>query len=113
MPSKIISFYYIGPATTRQSFNGVTVGSKINYAWNAYYGTYSAPNVPGLAKSQLGAAATDVTQTSSTIAATNATRTKVDGYGVYMCYNLTSSDTHTYLSGITQALYGEATVYTP
>ncbi|MCL4165436.1 UNVERIFIED_CONTAM: hypothetical protein GTU68_002704, partial [Idotea baltica] len=53
MPDKLITFYYIGPAASRQSYNGVSIGSKINYSWNAYYGTYSPPNVPGLTNSQL------------------------------------------------------------
>jgi len=114
MPNKIISFYNIGPSASNLSYNGVTVGSKVNYSWNPYYGTYSAPNIPGLTKSQLGPAATDVTATSVSTATTNATKTVKDGYGVYLYYNLTSSDIHTYLSSISKALYGGlATNYTP
>ncbi|WP_158797214.1 endo-beta-N-acetylglucosaminidase H [Pedobacter sp. L105] len=111
MPTKIISFYYIGPASTKLSYNGVTVGSKVNYAWNPYYGTYSAPPVPGLAKSNLGPAAIDITSTSVATATSFATRTVADGYGIYLYYNLPDADSHTYLSGVSNALYGYSTVY--
>ncbi|MBE7174891.1 MAG: chitinase [Mucilaginibacter polytrichastri] len=113
LPDKIISFYYIGPAISRQSYAGVTVGSKVDYAWNPYYSTYSAPNVPGLGNDRLGPAAVDITATSSATANSFASRTVSDGYGVYLCYNLTNNNTQSYLNGITQALYGENTVYTP
>ncbi|WP_082036020.1 endo-beta-N-acetylglucosaminidase H [Pedobacter lusitanus] len=114
MPNKIISFYNIGPSASNLSYNGVTVGSKVNYAWNPYYGTYSAPSIPGLTKSQLGPAATDIMATSVTTATTNATKTVKDGYGVYLYYNLTSTNKATYLSSISKALYGgQATTYTP
>ncbi|MBB5635880.1 hypothetical protein HDE68_001768 [Pedobacter cryoconitis] len=114
MPNKIISFYNIGPSASNLSYNGVTVGSKVNYAWNPYYGTYSVPNIPGLTKSQLGPAATDIMATSVSTATTNATKTVNDGYGVYLYYNLTSTNKATYLSSISKALYGgQATTYTP
>lgn len=114
MPNKIISFYNIGPSASNLSYNGVTVGSKVNYAWNPYYGTYSAPNIPGLTKSQLGPAATDIQATSVTTATTNATKTVNEGYGVYLYYNLTGTNKSTYLSSISKALYGgQATTYTP
>jgi len=114
MPNKIISFYNIGPSASNLSYNGVTVGSKVNYAWNPYYGTYSAPNIPGLTKSQLGPAATDIQATGVSTATANATRTVKDGYGVYLYYNLTSTNKATYLSSISKALYGgQATTYTP
>jgi hypothetical protein len=114
MPNKIISFYNIGPSASNLSYNGVTVGSKVNYAWNPYYGTYSVPNIPGLTKSQLGPAATDIMATSVSVATTNATKTVQDGYGVYLYYNLTGTNKATYLSSISKALYGgQATTYTP
>lgn len=113
MPNKIISFYFYGPAASRLSYNGVTVGSKVDYSWNAVYGTYSVPNVPGLAKSNLGPAAIDITATSSSTAKTLATRTVSYGYGIYLYYNLPNTDQHTYLSNISQSLYGSATSYTP
>lgn len=112
MPNKIISFYDYGPAASYLSYNGVTVGSQINYSWNAIYGTYSVPNVPGLAKSALAPAAIDVQSTSSSTAASLATKTVNNGYGVYLYYNLPDADSHTYLSSVSNKLYGKATVFT-
>jgi hypothetical protein len=112
MPTKLISFYFYGPAASRLSFNGVTVGSKVDYSWNAIYGTYSVPNVPGLAASNLGPAAIDIQSTSSSTATSLATQTVNNGYGIYLCYNLPNTDVHTYLSGFSNALYGKTTVYT-
>jgi hypothetical protein len=111
MPNKIISFYDYGPAASELSYNGVTVGSQVNYSWNAIYGTWSVPNVPGLAKSQLGPAAIDITSTSQSTATSLAQETVSNGYGVYLTYNLTDADTHSYISGFTNALYGSAAVY--
>ena len=111
MPNKIISFYDYGPAASYLSYNGVTVGSQINYSWNAIYGTYSVPNVPGLAKSALAPAAIDVQNTSSSTAASLATKTVSNGYGVYLYYNLPDADSHTYLSSVSNKLYGKSTVF--
>lgn len=111
MPNKIISFYYYGPASSRLSYNGVTVGSKINYSWNAVYGSFSVPNVPGLAKSNLGPAAVNITSTSASTAASLANRTVSGAYGIYLYYNLPNNDVHTYLSSVSNALYGTATIY--
>lgn len=111
MPTKIISFYDYGPAASNLSYNGVTVGSQVNYSWNAIYGTWSVPNVPGLANSQLGPAAIDITSTSQSTANSLAQQTVTNGYGIYLTYNLTDADTHTYISGFTNALYGSAAVY--
>ncbi|TEW67978.1 chitinase [Mucilaginibacter phyllosphaerae] len=112
MPTKIISFYFYGPASSRLSFNGVTVGSKVDYSWNAVYGSYSVPNVPGLAKSNLGPAAIDIQSTSASTAASLATQTVNNAYGIYLYYNLPNTDVHTYLSSVSNALYGSPTVYT-
>lgn len=111
LPTKIISFYDYGPAASNLSYGGVTVGSKVNYSWNAIYGTWSVPNVPGLAKSQLGPAAIDITSTSQTTAASLAQKTVTNGYGIYLTYNLTDADTHAYISTFTNKLYGSAVVY--
>lgn len=112
MPTKLISFYFYGPASSRLSFNGVTVGSKVDYSWNAIYGSYSVPNVPGLAKSNLGPAAIDIQSTSSTTAASLATQTVNNAYGIYLYYNLPNTDVHTYLTSVSNKLYGTSTVYT-
>lgn len=109
MPNKLITFYDYGPAGSRLSYNGTNVGDIVDYSWNAIYGSYSIPNVPGLTKSQLGPAATWINHTSSSIAKSNATQTKSDGYGVYLYYDLPGTDQSNYLSGISQELYGEQT----
>jgi len=84
----------------------------LDHAWNPYYPTYDAPTVPGLDdRARLGAAAIDLANTSATTAADFAQRTVADGYGVYVAYNLTATNQSSYLSGITEALKGEATVY--
>jgi len=110
MPSKIISLYFIGPASSSLSYNGINVGSLINYSWNPYYGTWGVPNVPGLGKAQLAPAAIDIQNTSSSTAASLAQQTVSNGYGVFNTYNLPNSDVTSYLSSFTQALYGSATV---
>lgn len=113
MPAKIISFYYYGPAASRLSWGGKKVGDFANYSWNAIYGTYSVPNVAGLTKSQLGPAAVNIQSTSQTTANSLATQTKNNGYGVYLWYNLTSTDKHVYFSGVSSILYGSNVTYTP
>jgi hypothetical protein len=113
MPSKIISFYYYGPASSYLTYNGVTVGSKVNYSWNAIYGSYSVPNVPGLSAANLGPAAIDIQSTSSSTAASLATQTVNNNYGIYLYYNLPDADSHTYLTSVSNKLYGKATTYTP
>lgn len=113
MPTKLISFYFYGPAASRLSYNGVTVGSKVNYSWNAIYGSYSVPNVPGLSKSNLGPAAIDIQSTSSSTAASLATQTVNNSYGIYLYYNLPNTDAHTYLTSVSNKLYGKATVKLP
>jgi hypothetical protein len=104
MPDKIISFYYYGPATSRLSYDGMDAGNFLNYSWNAIYGTYSPPNVPGLGRKQLGPAAVNVNQTSSNTAQSLATQTMEDGYGVYLYYALPNNDINEYLSGISRIL---------
>ncbi|MGN6178233.1 MAG: hypothetical protein ACTHNW_03575, partial [Mucilaginibacter sp.] len=111
LPNKIISFYDYGPAASELSYNGITVCSQINYSWNAIYGTWSVPNVPGLSKSQLGPAAIDIGSTSQTTATTLAGKTVSNGYGIYLTYGLTDADTHTYISAFTKKLYGSSAVY--
>lgn len=113
MPGKIISFYYYGPAASRLSWGGKRVGDMANYSWNAMYGSYSVPNVAGLPKSNLGPAAVDIQATPQSTANSLATQTKNNGYGVYLWYNLTSTDKHTYFSGVSNILYGSTVKYTP
>lgn len=110
MPDKLITFYYIGPATTRQVYNGDAAGNYIDYSWNAYYGTYSAPTVPPLMNSKLSAAATWINNTSASTLANMATNTLNDAYGVFMWYDLGGTNAASYLSTASNILYGENTV---
>ncbi|OIH97368.1 chitinase [Curtobacterium sp. MCBA15_001] len=111
MPGKLISFYDIGPASTALSSSSSTIGSQLDYAWNPYYGTYSAPTIPGLGKDRLSAAAVDIQNTPQATAVSLAQRSKADGYGVFMTYNLPNGDVSPYVSSFTQVLYGQAAVY--
>jgi len=117
MPDKLITFYYIGPATTRQSYNGDAAGNYIDYSWNAYYGTYNAPVVPPLNNTKISAAATWIRNTNpdstpASTLATLATNTKNDGYGVFMWYDLGATDVASYLSTGSNILYNENTQLT-
>jgi hypothetical protein len=107
MPGKLISFYFFGPATSRLSYKNQKAGDFVNYSWNAIYGTYSAPVVPGLNKSQLSAAAVKINNTSAATALQLAQRTKTDGYGIFLYYDLHGNDESGYLSPISTALYGD------
>jgi hypothetical protein len=112
LPDKLITLYDIGPASDRLSYNGQSIANTFNYAWNPYYGTWSVPSGPS-DKSRLSPAAVSYTATSSGTAASLAQRTVDEGYGVFLTYNLTESDTSSYMSAFTQKLYGSATVYKP
>lgn len=111
MPGKLISFYDIGPASDALSSSSSTIGSQLDYAWNPYYGTYSAPSIPGLGKDRLSAAAVDIQNTSRSTAVSLAQRSQADGYGVFMTYNLPDGDVSPYVSSLTQVLYGQAATY--
>ncbi|WP_022902474.1 endo-beta-N-acetylglucosaminidase H, partial [Curtobacterium sp. B8] len=111
MPGKTISFYDIGPASSALASSSSAIGSQLDYAWNPYYGTYSAPSIPGLGKDRLSAAAVDIQNTSQSTAVSLAQRTKADGYGVFMTYNLPDGDVSPYVSSLTQVLYGQAASY--
>ncbi len=111
MPGKLVSFYDIGPASDALSSSSPAIGSQLDYAWNPYYGTYSAPSIPGLGKSRLSAAAVDIQNTPQSTAVSLAQRTKADGYGVFMTYNLPDGDVSPYVSSFTQVLYGQAASY--
>ncbi|HEY0497569.1 MAG TPA: endo-beta-N-acetylglucosaminidase H [Kutzneria sp.] len=112
MPNKLLSLYNIGPAASRLSYNGVSVDSKFNYAWNPYYGSWGVPGIK-LPKSGLSPAAIEIGATATSTATSLAQRTVSEGYGVYLTYNLDGTDRHTYISSFTNALYGSAAVYKP
>ncbi|MCS4303212.1 endo-beta-N-acetylglucosaminidase H [Chryseobacterium sp. BIGb0232] len=114
MPDKLITFYYYGDAISRQSYNGDQAGNYINYSWNPYYGTYSAPNVPPLDKTKLSPAAiwiqnSNPQSTPVSVVASSATSTKNDGYGVFMWYDLGGTNVASYLSTGSNILYNENT----
>lgn len=108
---KLITLYAIGESYTLTDWQGTGAAQHVDYAWNPYYGWYSAPSVPGLAAPQLGAAAVDLTSTPQATAADFAQRTVVDGHGVYVTYNLTAGDHSDYISSITVPLTGLRTAY--
>ncbi|WP_265445779.1 endo-beta-N-acetylglucosaminidase H [Flexivirga meconopsidis] len=112
MPDKLISFYYYGPAASRTTYNGVQAGASIDLCGNAIYGTYSVPNVPGMGKAALSPAAVKLSETPSSTAASFATRTVSDGYGLFLTYDLRGGDQSAYLSSFSTRLYGEAVVHT-
>ena len=111
MPGKIISFYDIGPSSDALKTANPSIGGKLDYAWNPYYGTYTAPTIPGLPKSKLSAAAVDIQNTPQATAVSLAQRTKADGYGVFMTYNLPGGDESASVSSFTKVLYGQAASY--
>ncbi|NIK55763.1 endo-beta-N-acetylglucosaminidase H [Kribbella shirazensis] len=112
LPNKLITLYDIGPASDRLTYNGQSIANTFDYAWNPYYGTWGVPSGP-TDKSRLSPAAVSYTATSSSTAASLAQRTVDEGYGVFLTYNLTDSNTATYMTAFTQKLYGSATVYKP
>jgi hypothetical protein len=112
MPGKLITFYFFGPAVSRLSYNTQKAGDFINYSWNAIYGTYAAPVVPGLSKSQLSAAAVKINTTSVATAKQLARRTKTDGYGFFLYYDLHGNNESGYLSAISRYLYNDDTKLT-
>jgi hypothetical protein len=112
LPTKLISLYNIGPAASRLTYNGVSVDSKFNYAWNPYYGSWGVPSIK-LPKSGLSPAAIEIGATATSTATSLAQRTVSEGYGVYLTYNLDAADRHTYISSFTNALYGSSAVYKP
>jgi len=111
MPGKIISFYDIGPSSDALKTASPSIGKQLDYAWNPYYGTYTAPTIPGLPKSKVSAAAVDIQNTPQATAVSLAQRTKADGYGVFMTYNLPGGDGSAYVSSFTKVLYGQAASY--
>ena len=113
MPDKIISFYYYGPATEKMTYKGIAAGRFLNYSWNAFYGTYDPPAVPGMKKSQLAPAAVWIQNTSASTAKSLANKTKTDGYGAYLYYDLTNTNAANYFSGISDALYNDSTYLDP
>jgi hypothetical protein len=113
MPDKILSFYYYGPATNKMVYKGIEAGRFLNYSWNAIYGTFNPPAVPGMNKSQLAPAAVWIKNTRLATAKSLATQTVNGDYGAYLFYDLTKENVAGYFSGITNILYGDSTKVDP
>lgn len=108
-PEKLITFYYYGPAASRLQYEDMVAGQFVDYSYNAMYGTYSPPNVPGLGRDRLGPAAVNVQGTGVNTARQMAERTVQEGYGVYLTYALPNNDIRDYLTQVSQGLYGVET----
>ena len=111
LPDKLITFYNIGPAADHLSYGGLRVGDMVDYAWNPYYGSYDAPVIDGMGPAKLGAAAVDLNNTSTSTMKSFAQRTKTDGYGVYVTYDLRAGTYSSVISSFTRELYGSPAVY--
>lgn len=111
MPNKIVSYYNIGPSSESLQEADPEIGSELTYATNPYYGTYSAPQIPGLGDERLSPAAVDIQNTDTETSATLAQRTVDDDYGVFMTYNLPGGDQSEAISAFTQKLVGQDAQY--
>lgn len=111
LPNAVLSFYDIGPASSSLALENPAVNAQLDYAWNPYYGSYRVPNIPGLSPTQLSPAAVDIQSTPKKTAASLASRTIADGYGVFLTYNLPAGNQSNYVSSFTRPLYGQAARY--
>jgi len=111
LPTKIVSFYDIGPSSTALNASSPAIGAQLSYAWNPYYGAYNPPLTPGLPRARLGAAAVDLQSTPADTASALARQTVADKYGVFVSYDLRAGDESSYISSFTVPLYGQAAVY--
>ncbi|ATG54335.1 chitinase [Brachybacterium ginsengisoli] len=108
LPNRLLTFYVIGPSAERLEHEGTRVGDLIDYAWNPYYGAYNEYDVPGLPRSQYGAAAFDLSSASTSPEQVReyAERTVQDGFGAFVTYQLPEEDTSELVSAFTEPLYG-------
>ncbi|MGN8025394.1 endo-beta-N-acetylglucosaminidase H [Microbacterium sp. 22242] len=112
-PHKLITLYNIGPASETTEYQGISVGQLVDYVLNPWYGSWEVPQLSRIDASKLGPAAVDLNRTPVDTAAEFAVRTKAEGYGAYVTYDLRAGDHSAYVSAITEPLTGLATVYTP
>ena len=108
LPTKLITFYYYGPAISSLTYKRYRAGDYLNYAWNPYYGSFLVPNVPGMDSSQYAPAADWINNTPLATAKNLATKTINGGYGAYLYYDLTNTPSQNYLSGISNILYKDS-----
>ncbi len=109
MPKKYLTFYYFGPASQHLTYNGLKAGTYLNASWNAAYGSFQVPQVPGLGKAKLSPAADWINNTSASTATQLAQQTVTGGYGIYMYYDLTNVPSDKYLSSVSKVLYNDST----
>lgn len=115
LPDKIISLFFYGPASSTLSYEGTNVASLLDYSWNSGYGSFIPPNIPGMSKAQLAAAAVNLGQGDSHTTLDDAVKlaeqTFAHNYGAYLYYDLPNTDDSAYLTKVSRALYGKSTVY--
>ena len=118
MPDKILSLYYFGPASGYLTYKKINVGTLLDYTWNATYSSWGPPSIPPMPKSNISGAAICINPhdtytpiTSQSEAEYLAHQTMNDDYGLYLYYNLPNDDMSSYLSNISQILYGQNVVY--
>lgn len=112
IPNKLITFYYLGPVTSRLTWNGQKALDHINYGWNPWYGTFDVNSVPALPKSQVSPAALWIGNNSEATAKSLAQKTVDQGYGVFMTYDLNNVDRTSYLTSVARILYKDDVVLT-
>ena len=111
MPDKLITFYNIGESSRFTSYNGVEAGSILDYSWQPFYALYNASGLPeGLPTEKYSASAINISVNPLATALDFASRTKQDGFGAYMMYNLTDIDYTFYLNAVSEELYDQGTV---
>ncbi|WP_193103159.1 endo-beta-N-acetylglucosaminidase H [Brachybacterium sp. FME24] len=109
LPNALITFYVIGPSAENQEYDGKRVGDMVDYAWNPYYGSFRDFDVPGLPRSQYGAAAVDLGPGGGATpdhVRELAERTVAEGCGAFVTYQLQEGDQSELVSAFTEPLYG-------
>lgn len=104
LPDKIISMYDMDIKPDMKANADGKLSDYINYAWQPYYGKFSAPVYPGLSNDKIAPGAIDVTQSKTELYRDFAKKTKKGNYGWMMFYNLTNKDISAELSAASKLL---------
>lgn len=128
MPGKLLTLYYCstGKGTgndfgslhgMKDEVNGQKVGEMIDYSYWPFYSDYfsilnESTCIAGLTKKQWGPAPINIDANSpnANVAKGNAQKMVDEGFGVNLVYNLRANDYSSYLTGLSQIFYREATV---
>lgn len=122
MPDKLITVYDIGNSPTG-SIDGIEVGKMIDYAYQAYYGSWSdegLKNITGMKRSQYGPYPLNING-GCTFNEDNLKRLRYnrysgellgDPYGVNMLYNMTPCNYQEAFSKIAEILYDDTVEWT-